>query len=452
MKQQMLRTLLSLLCLHTVVCFLPLCVRREGARQPASRAQLAGRTVSVRSRATNKRRRWLCTRASGEQESVSDLSAATPLRFTVGEDVIVNTGLGTVSGVVVKRWYREPGWPENTVAPYQIELDDGRFVYAVEDNDVLVRAAGAEPFEERYPPVALHPELFAPENVDGWFLPELRQALAQWQQTGDVSSIDISAFPGLRLEAPGVVSFQCLQPSFCDQLLAEAKHYTAHPEMPQRAPNSMHNYGVVLNAIGMRPSFDQVLQRYMCAIGALFFGDDHLRATHIGSELAHLHNLGGASLDEHHTFIVRYSPEQDRDLDMHVDDCDITFNFGLSDSHNFGGSDLAFCGMSATAQLRQHVHTYSHSKGRCILHAGKRRHGALAVTRGERASLIMWTKSSSFRQTAAYQQRWGALVPVPRDEKTPDRICLSFSYDRDFDTLSRRLGVQGMRSPTQGLA
>jgi hypothetical protein len=200
----MLRALISLLCLHTAVCFLPLCVQRGWLRQPASRAQPAGRIVSVRPPATNKR--WLCTGASGEQGIVSNLSAATPLRFSVGEGVIVNTGLGTVAGVVVEQWYREQGWPDHTVVPYWIELEDGRLVYAVEDSDVLVRAAGAEPFEERYPPVALHPELFEPENVDAWFLPELRQALAKWQETGDVSSIDVSAIPGLRLEAPGACS------------------------------------------------------------------------------------------------------------------------------------------------------------------------------------------------------------------------------------------------------
>ena len=28
-------------------------------------------------------------------------------------------------------------------------------------------------------------------------------------------------------------------------------------------------------------------------------------------------------------------------LDMHVDECDVTFNFGLSDTGHFTGSDLA---------------------------------------------------------------------------------------------------------------
>ena len=147
--------------------------------------------------------------------------------------------------------------------------------------------------------------------------------------------------------------------------LPASHHTTFFPisATPHMLSSLNNNTGVVLNAIGMRPSFDRVLQRYAHALGALFFGDTLVRPTHIGPDPAHLHDLGGASLDEHHTFIVRYTPEQDRELEMHVDDCDVTFNFGLSDPNAFDGSDLVFCGMAATPQLRQLVHTYSHSKG-----------------------------------------------------------------------------------------
>jgi hypothetical protein len=54
---------------------------------------------------------------------------------------------------------------------------------------------------------------------------------------------------------------------------------------------------------------------------------------------------------------------------------------------------------------------------------------AIMIALGERASLIIWTKSSRFRQTAAYLRRWGPSAPVPRDKQTPDRICLSSTYE-----------------------
>jgi len=52
-----------------------------------------------------------------------------------------------------------------------------------------------------------------------------------------VQPLDVAALPGVRLEAPGGVSFDCLTHEYCDMLLAEAKHYQACG-LPQRAPNS----------------------------------------------------------------------------------------------------------------------------------------------------------------------------------------------------------------------
>jgi len=281
------------------------------------------------------------------------------------------------------------------------------------------------------------------------FVPALRKSLEKWQTTRDRHDIDVADIPGLRLEAPGVVSFDCLQPAWCDKLMEEAKHYS-DSGMPQRAPNSMNNYGVVLTEIGMKPSFNALLESYTAGLGALFFGEDDVRPVTIGGEAADLENWGGASLDDHHTFVVRYRPDEDRHLDMHVDECDVTFNFGLSEPSSFTGSDLAFCGMFGSAIHRKHLHTYSHVKGRCVLHSGKRRHGALNVQTGERASLIMWTKSSTYRQTASYKQRWGNEARIKPETTTPDRICLSYTHDQDFFSLRRQLGdADGLCPPGQ---
>jgi hypothetical protein len=203
----------------------------------------------------------------------------------------------------------------------------------------------------------------------------------------------------------------------------------------------------------MRPCFDIVLQRYAAALGALFFGDDDARPTYIGDELAHLEDWGGGSLSDHHTFIVRYRPDQDRHLDMHIDVCDVTFNVGLCDADDYSGSDLAFCGMFDSPRYRKHVHTYSHVKGRCVLHSGKRRHGALNVVKGERASLIMWTKSSQFRESEAYERRWGpAAVLQPEEAGSADRICLSYTHDADFYVMRRELGdTEGVRPAGEDL-
>ena len=103
----------------------------------------------------------------------------------------------------------------------------------------------------------------------------------------------------------------------------KTRTHTQHAQ-GQRAPNSMNKYGVVLNAIGMRPSFNMALARYVAALGALFFGADETRPTHLHGAPAHLEDWGGDTLNDHHTFIVRYRPDQDRHHDMHVDECDGT--------------------------------------------------------------------------------------------------------------------------------
>ena len=104
--------------------------------------------------------------------------------------------------------------------------------------------------------------------------------------------------------------------------------------------------------------------------------------------------------------------------------------------------------MFGSADNRKHLHTYSHIKGRCVLHSGKRRHGALNVETGERASLIMWTKSRKFRTTALYKSRWGPNATVEPETGIPDRVCLSYTHDRDFAHLRKQLGDGSGVSPS----
>mmetsp|Transcript_8953 Transcript_8953/g.22406 ORF Transcript_8953/g.22406 Transcript_8953/m.22406 type:complete len:402 (-) Transcript_8953:23-1228(-) len=302
----------------------------------------------------------------------------------------------------------------------------------------------ASDIEQVYPLRALHKELFDPLQIAGWFVPPLLSALSRWQASGDARDIDIERLPGVRLEAPGIVSFQCLTVDICEKLLAEVDHYGCCG-LPGRAPNSMNNYGLVLNEIGMRPVFTAVLRRFLSGIGARLFGDDSSRVTHLHGQAISTHNWGGSTLDHHHTFVVRYSPEEDRSLDMHVDDCDVTFNVGLTSSENCGGSDLAFCGMRGSAGHRRHLVTYRHERGRCVVHSGKHRHGALNIERGDRSSLIMWASSSSYRMTEQYQMQ--SYGPTEKEQAPPDLVCLSRTHDWDFSRWSERL-TEGRASPT----
>jgi len=63
------------------------------------------------------------------------------LRFAVGDRVECNAQDGWQSGTISKLFYRNEGMPPGFVAPYQIELDDGVFIYAPMDDDRVIKAA-----------------------------------------------------------------------------------------------------------------------------------------------------------------------------------------------------------------------------------------------------------------------------------------------------------------------
>ena len=66
------------------------------------------------------------------------------LRFDVGQKVECRVGpdevTGWAKGTVAQQWYREQGWAEGSFAPYKIDLDDGRAIFAPGDVDMVIRA------------------------------------------------------------------------------------------------------------------------------------------------------------------------------------------------------------------------------------------------------------------------------------------------------------------------
>jgi len=233
-----------------------------------------------------------------------------------------------------------------------------------------------------HPQRSLHKDLFDPDNWKKWLDPKLVSVIADWQAkrasgvSDDFSCIDLDAFLDCNIEAPGIISFPAYNDEFCEKLLEEVKNYHTCG-MPSRAPNSMNNYGLVLNEIGLRPVFSRILKEAFLPLGAKLFGADCDRVQQIRGERVGTENWGGSTLDDHHTFVVQYRPSDDKHLDMHIDECDVTFNFGITPHENFEGNDLTFCGMFDSEDHRKFHHMYKHVKGRCVVHSGKRRHELL---------------------------------------------------------------------------
>jgi hypothetical protein len=63
--------------------------------------------------------------------------------------------------------------------------------------------------------------------------------------------------------------------------------------------------GLVLNEIGLKPVLSE-LQRAVHPLAAALFP------------------VEAAQMDDHHSFVVSYKPDEDRGLDMHTDDSDVT--------------------------------------------------------------------------------------------------------------------------------
>eukprot|EP00913_Durusdinium_trenchii_P020613 g19359.t2 len=100
------------------------------------------------------------------------------------------------------------------------------------------------------------------------------------------------------------------------------------------------------------------------------------------------------------------------------------------ESETFQGNQLVFCGLYDADDHRKHQLTYRHVLGQCVVHCGKQRHGAVDIEEGERASLIIWTKSHAFRRSAEYR----ALYDLDRWKLGKARLANFLSTDPRIPT------------------
>jgi predicted 2-oxoglutarate/Fe(II)-dependent dioxygenase YbiX len=245
----------------------------------------------------------------------------------------------------------------------------------------------------------LYPQLFNANEMEyqNWFVPSFKEAIRK--------GTDSSLRSILNEETPLVYSFDLFTEQFCKYLTQEVKNFEDSP-FPKSRPNSMNNYGVILNDIGMEPVFDKLLEIIKPLTAILY------------------PQYAGDSVDHHHSFIVQYKMGKDLSLDMHTDDSEVTLNVNISDE--FEGAPLNFCGFFGQTDQRRHQLTYIHQKGKAILHAGRHRHGAAEITSGERYNLIIWLRSSTFRQEEVRNYHRKDLVIKP------DEVCLSKTHDPDY--------------------
>ena len=194
------------------------------------------------------------------------------------------------------------------------------------------------------------------------------------------------AAPALAEElAPHVYRAPLLRPSACTELLREIDARAALLRARGVAltpPNSMHEHGYVLEALGF---------------GALL-EDVRKRVAPLAERL--LPQFARGELDSHHSYLVDYSSRTDEELGFHVDDSEVTVNVCLGD--DFHGAELVMLGLRCGLHLQSGVSADEeleivHETGCAIVHAGTHRHRVDPIRSGRRRNLIVWLRNSRWR-------------------------------------------------------
>ncbi|KAG9155060.1 hypothetical protein Leryth_011046 [Lithospermum erythrorhizon] len=243
----------------------------------------------------------------------------------------------------------------------------------------------------------LHCDLY---NMNGssFFVPSFLKAITENTE---------ESFRSIMTEpSPGIFTFEILQPRICTKLVEEVENFEKWVHETRfriMRPNTMNKYGAVLDDFGLESMLDKLMDDFIRPISKIFFSE-----------------VGGATLDSHHGFVVEYGTDRDIDLGFHVDDSEVTLNICLG--KQFTGGELFFRGV----RCEKHVNTetqseepmdYVHIPGRAVLHRGRHRHGARATTGGHRINLLLWCRSSVFRELRKYQKDFSSWCAECHHEK-----------------------------------
>lgn len=225
---------------------------------------------------------------------------------------------------------------------------------------------------------------------------------------------------------PGIYTFEMLQPRFCEMLLSEVENFERWVHDTRfriMRPNTMNKFGAVLDDFGLEAMLDKLMNDFIRPISKVFFPE-----------------VGGSTLDSHHGFVVEYGMDRDVELGFHVDDSEVTLNVCLG--REFSGGELFFRGVRCdkhvnTETQSEEILDYSHVPGYAVLHRGRHRHGARATTSGSRVNLLVWCRSSVFRELKKYQKECSSWCAECQREKK-ERQCISIAATRQ--ELLKRIG------------
>jgi len=197
----------------------------------------------------------------------------------------------------------------------------------------------------------------------------------------------------------GVYSMPVFTDDFCQRLCEELEHLEGCG-LPLVRPNSMNNYGLVLDELGFTPLLNGFREKVVQPLASVLFADTlTVKERHLGDRCHQpsADSKGQAVLDSHHGFVVQYRMGEDLSLGFHYDAADVTINVCIG-KPGFTGGQLFFRGLLGSPNADDEHLKVSHNVGRGVLHRGQHRHGALPITAGARYNLIVWCRSSALSQ------------------------------------------------------
>ena len=106
----------------------------------------------------------------------------TKLRFAVGTEVACNTGEDWPEGRVTKQFYTQRSFPPGYCAAYQVEMHDGRLIFAPRDNDHFIGVPAAAKEAEWD---AFFSEAVAAGHMSSSEIDSLSDALAELSSAGE---------------------------------------------------------------------------------------------------------------------------------------------------------------------------------------------------------------------------------------------------------------------------
>ncbi|KAK7390904.1 hypothetical protein VNO78_19094 [Psophocarpus tetragonolobus] len=251
----------------------------------------------------------------------------------------------------------------------------------------------------------LHKEIYS-MDAEKFFTPSFLRAI---KENTEASFRSIMAEP-----CKGIYTFEMLQPQFCEMLVSEVDNFERwvhDTKFRIMRPNIMNQYGAVLDDFGLECMLGRLMSDYILPISRVFYSE-----------------IGGSSLDSHHGYIVEYGINRDVELGFHVDDSEVSLNICLG--NEFSGGELFFRGVRCDEHVNSEtqpgeIFDYSHVPGHAILHPGRHRHGARPTTSGNRMNLILWCRSSAFRELKKYRKDCsGWCGECKRKKKEKERLLV----------------------------